>query len=171
MVEQYDFVDSTALGLGLATDRVGGARELAAVLSSGLNEPYLTLAVFTSDEKTMGRIQQSIFGFIPNTTEDTAFGMSYSLFGMLMLSGSFLMVFGGSMLGIFFVMCVEELFWRENAAALAFFFAGYLGMAVWSNMYWYIFWRDLVMIAVCLVAVKQMRRMFYRQKIEARCLR
>lgn len=163
MAEHYNIRDSITLGLNLASGRVGGARELAAVLSSGLNDPHLPLGYFFDDEQTQELTQVAVFGFLPNSSSDTAFGMSFSLFGILMLSGSFLMVFGGSMLQILFVMYVEEVFWRLNAPAMAFFFAGFLGMAVWSNMYWYIFWRDLVLIAVCLVAAIQMRRMIYRQ--------
>ncbi len=145
----FDPLKAISTFISLATARIGGMRELLANVSSGVNDIYAPWAIFISDSVYIQSLLLSVFGFVPFTSDTHAFGIGFGFWGMLALSGSYAVIFLGTTISCLLVLFVEELFIRKGAYSVAWFFAVYLCISIWGNIYLFMLARNAIMIALC----------------------
>ena len=73
----------------------------------------------------------AIFGFLPISDETRAFGKSFGMWGYLFLSGSYLVVYFGTILIVSFIICFEEVFIRRGVYSVALLFSILVGFGLW----------------------------------------
>jgi len=151
----FDLLKAISTFFSLATARIGGMRELLAGVSSGVNDLYAPWAIFITDSVYLQGLLLSVFGFLPSTSDTHAFGVGFGLWGMFTLSGSYMVIFIGTVASCLIVICVEELFIRKGRYSVACFFATYLCMQIWGNIYLFILVRNAIMIAICYVIMNR----------------
>jgi len=144
-----DLLKATSTFLYLVTARIGGIRGLLAVASSGVSDLYAPWAIFISDSVYTSRLLLSVFGFLPASNSMLAFGVEFGLWGMLALSGSYIVIFLGTIISCLIVICVEELLLEKGHILLLCFFALYLCMKIWGNICLFFLIRDSIMISLC----------------------
>jgi hypothetical protein len=96
----------------LATDRVGGARELLAVSGSRARGLDAVWGIVEGDGTWVERVTVESFGFLPASNRSLAFGISLGLWGTLSLADSWLFVFLASALLIVIPLVTEIVFAR-----------------------------------------------------------
>lgn len=158
--------------LALATERIGGSRELMAAQSSGISNLYAPIALFIGDDDEIANLHIAVFGFLPNQDNTTAYGVEFGLFGMFALSGHYIVIFVGCLLGGLLVIYIESRFTERNLGSAALFFVVYFGSMVWGNAYFSIMYKSLLAVGVCLFVVSrfQMKMKYDVTKMEPRLL-
>lgn len=166
MWSDFDLVEAFSAFISLATSRIGGMRELLAASSSGVSDLYAPWAIFISDGKYLEDLLFSVFGFLPAADDLLAFGVVFGLWGGLALSGSYTVVFWGTIMSCLIVMFVEELFIRKKAYSVACFLSVYLCMFIWGGVYLFFLVRIGVSILLCYVIVKLISKLSYQYRYE-----
>lgn len=139
----------------LSVDRIGGLRELMAVVGSDIEDISLPMRFFTGniDVDEMSSITYSILGFVPYVDDTLAFGVALGMWGQLFLSRNYILVFLGTFLTIMVMLWVEELFLRKGLPAAAIAFSVILSFQVWGGSSLFVVSRFIAMLFLCYVFV------------------
>lgn len=163
-LHEFDFLEAVVSFMALATDRIGGIRDLMAVASSNVSGIEIPVKLFMG---TLGRnlsssICYSVKGFNPITSGGLAFGITYGMWGQLFLSKSYLAVYLGTVLLVGIIICLEEVFLRKGLHSVALLVSILLGIQFWGTASMFILSRFVVMLLICyltsLYFLKKIRR-------------
>lgn len=134
---------STVLG------RAGGIQELLAVTSSNIAEIEIPFKMFIGGSFFPTDICDSVYGFSPVRNDTLAFGIAFGMWGQLFLSGSYLIVYFGTIFLVGIVICFEELFIRRGIYSAALLFAIIIGIEFWNNASMFHLSREIVLLFFC----------------------
>jgi len=149
--------------LELATGAVGGVREVMATTSSQIKDLYAPWAIFITDAKYLDSLTMSVFHFMPRTDEVRAFGTAFNLWGMFSLSGSYALIFFGSLISYMIVIFIEYVFLKRGLPCVAMFFSVYLSLRIWRNIYFYLLVRDILMVLLFYVIMGFILKWLFRR--------
>lgn len=141
--------------LSLMTERIGGARELMAVVGSNISGISIPIQMFMGsiDPEMSASITNSVMGFVPYSDETVGFGITFGMWGQLFLSRSYLVVFGGTILLVAILICFEEVFLRKGLRSVALLFAILLGFQFWGSASMFVLSRFAAITLVCYFTV------------------
>ena len=117
----------------LATLRFCGMGELLAVTTSGVPEDGLPLQSLRISREVYNEICPAVFGFRPVSNDTFAFGKSFGMWGHLFLSGSYIVVYFGTIFLAGFAICFEEIFIRRGLYSVALLFSILVGFGFWTG--------------------------------------
>jgi hypothetical protein len=118
----------------LATDRVGGMRELLAVSGCRLRgfAPAWALAA-SGDGPAIERVEADSFGFVPMTNRSVAFGVGFGFWGAMSLADSLPLVLVATFGLVLLPLSVEAIFVRFGERATGQVLAALLTLAFWGQ--------------------------------------
>jgi len=105
----------------------------------------------------------SVFHFMPRTDEVRAFGTAFNLWGMFSLSGSYALIFFGSLISYMIVIFIEYVFLKRGLPCVAMFFSVYLSLRIWRNIYFYLLVRDILMVLLFYVIMGFILKWLFRR--------
>jgi len=150
----FDFSRMISTFLTLATQRIGGMAGLLAVASSGIAETEIPLKLFIGDSLLSSNICYAAYGFNPIVNGTLAFGIGFGMWGGLFLSGSYLVVYFGTILLVGIVLCFEEVFLRKGIYSVALLFSIVLGFEFWGgSASMFLLSRYFVLLLVCYLSM------------------
>lgn len=118
-------------------NRIEGSRELMAVIASDIRGLFsLGMVVFWDGDAVM----ESVYGWVPNQV-GFQFGMTYGLLGMLFISGSYIIVFFGTIFYLAALFSIEHIFLRRGYFTGSTFLTFVIFLNIWGNMTWFFFFR------------------------------
>lgn len=137
--------------LSLMTERIGGARELMAVVASNVSGISIPVQMFMGsiDPEMSASITNSVMGFVPYSDETVGFGITFGMWGQLFLSRSYLVVFLGTILLVATIICFEEVFLRKGLRSIALLFAILLGFQFWGSASMFVLSRFTAITLIC----------------------
>ena len=146
------------------TDRVGGIRELMAVIGSNISDIEYPIKVFMGmvNDEYHRYLSYSVFGFIVPEGEGIAFGLTYGMWGRLFLSKSYFVVYIGTVFLVGILICFEEIFLRKGLYSVALMFSIIICFQFWGGVTLLRLSRFLVLLLICyftaLYVLKKMRK-------------
>lgn len=117
----------------LATDRIGGTRQLLAVSSCRVRGLGAAWGLVTGDPHWVDRITQDSMGFVPAVGRTKSFGVSYGMWGVLSLTDNLFFVFAGTVLLLLLPLGVEIAFGRFGQRVTGQGVAVILSLMLWSQ--------------------------------------
>lgn len=138
--------------------RIEGSSELMAVISSDANN-FTNFLNYFFNLMPGNELAQNVFGFnfqVPGKS----FGLSFGLAGMLFLSGSFLIVFIGTIFFFSIVFFFEIFFLKRNYIFASVFITLKLMLIIWSNMSMFFIIRYLFIIFFTVLLITIIRFIF-----------
>jgi hypothetical protein len=118
----------------LATDRVGGMRELLAISGCRLRGAAPAWALISSgDVNVIERIEAESFGFVPLTNRSLALGVGFGFWGAISLLDNVLVVLFATILLLLLPLLVEAVFLRFGERATGQVLAALLALALWGQ--------------------------------------
>ena len=157
--------------IALLTGRVGGIRELMAVIGSNVSGIEIPVKMFMGMSADVHRyICNSVMGFIALSGDGLAFGITYGMWGQLFLSKSYLVVYFGTILLVGIIICFEEVFMRKGLYSVALLVAILLGFQFWGSASMFILSRFTVLSLICyltaLYVLKKIRKISLRKRLQ-----
>lgn len=143
--------------IDLVTGRIIGFRELVFVANLHEHDVWAPWRVFAGDDSFTSMLSRSLFDFEQDASGETAFGYGLGLWGMLYLSGSFLLVFIGSAMATSVVLAFEEIFLIRGYEQLPIYMAVNVGLWVWGGIDWFLLSRLIVTALFCYGLVRYTR--------------
>lgn len=160
LLTNIKFVDLEAFNMvgnfiALLTERVGGIRELMAVIGSNVSSIEIPIKMF------MGMISvdvsqficYSVMGFITPSGDGLAFGITYGIWGQLFLSKSYLIVYLGTVLLTGIIICCEKIFMRKGLYSVALLVSILLSFQFWGSASMFLLSRFIVLLLICYLTV------------------
>ena len=138
--------------------RIEGSSELMAVISSDINN-LTDFKNYFFNLSPSNEVVENVFGFNPQVS-GKAYGVSYGLAGMLFLSGSFLMVFFGTIFFLSIIFICEIFLLNRNYIFASVFITLKLILIVWSNMKAFFIFRYLFIIFFTILLITMIRFIF-----------
>ena len=161
-VSDFNVYQMIALFVAELTGRVGGIRELMAVISSNVSGIEIPVKMFMGTLQRTPEISYTVMGFIPFSSDKLGFGFTYGMWGGLFLSKSYLVVYLGTAFLVGIVICFEEVFFRKGLNSVALLFSILLSFQFWGSATMFILSRFAVLLLLCyfpvLYVIKRMRR-------------
>lgn len=161
----FDIFEIFTYFMNFLIGSIGGIRELMAVIGSNVSDIEIPVKIFIGmmSEDSYRSISYSVFGFIVPSPEGTAFGIGYGMWGQLFLSGSYLVVYFGTILLVGIVICLEEVFIRKGFYSIALLVSIILCKRFWGSASMFYLSRFAVLLLICylttLYILKKMRRL------------
>jgi hypothetical protein len=146
--------------VGFIVDRIEGSRELMAVISSdikGLSSLFDTF--FYGSEVVL----ESVMGFVP-LSEGMAFGMTYGMAGLLFISGSYLVVFIGTIIYLTGLFYIERIFLMRGYVMASMFVSLVIFANIWGNMTWFFFVRFIFMSLFTYIIIRYIEKRMLRHR-------
>jgi hypothetical protein len=160
----FDFFEIVSNFMGLLTGRIGGIRELMAVIGSdvsGIEIPVKAFMGMISDDIYIS-IFYSVFGFIVPSGGGIAFGVTCGMWGGLFLSKSYFVVYLGTAFLVGIVICFEEVFLRKGVYSIALLISIVVSFQFWGGATMFFLSRFAVLLLICylttLYFLKKMRK-------------
>jgi len=138
--------------------RIEGSSELMAVISSDINN-FTDFKNYFFKLLPSNEIIYNVYGFNPQV-QGKAYGVSFGLAGMLFLSGSYLMVFFGTIFFLSMIFFFEIFFLNKKYVFASIFITTKLTLVIWSNMSMFFMYRYLFIIFFTLFLISIIKLIF-----------
>ena len=142
--------------------RIEGTSELMAVVSNGMNSITIFLD-FLFGGSLKKEILFQTFGF-NHQLPGKAFGLTLGLTGMLSLSGSYFVIFFGTIFYLANAFYFERLFLKSNYIYSSIFVGTSLMVITWNNMTWSLYYKYVIIITLSYLALKFINNFFLKTK-------
>lgn len=165
----FDFFKMIANYMRLLTERVGGIRELLAVIGSNVSDIEIPVKMFMGmiSADIYQSICNSVMGFVPFAGDGLGFGITYGMWGQLFLSKSYLVVYLGTAFLVGIVIFLEEVFLRKGLYSVALFISIFLSFQFWESASMFLLSRFTVTSLICYLTVlyvlKKIRKISLRR--------
>jgi len=145
---------------GLLGGRLSGIDVFLALVSGpGVHpDPTIPLKVFVGDDDLSQSLVIETLGFAPAGSEGTgglAFGIGFTLWGILALGGTILMPFLGTALLMIFVCSIEGLLTRFGEEGMGAVLGCLVALNAWGAPTWFYVSRQVAVVAVCLLIARR----------------
>lgn len=144
----------------LIGSRLGGVDGLLAVTSiQGWEpDPWIPIELILGDDAISEQIMMESFGFLPNTSGGLAFGVSFSLWGVLGLGSTILIPLLGSALLVVLICTIEGLFSWQGEEAMGATLGSLVAFTSWGGGSTFYLARIAVSVFVALLIALGSRR-------------
>jgi hypothetical protein len=141
----------------LATDRVGGCRQLLALSSSRARGLEPVWGMLTGQGAWADVLSYEALGFVPQASRRVAFGTSFGMWGLLSLSDNLLIILLATTVFVAFPLLIEASFSRLGEPLVGQTLAFVFSLAVWGFPYLSELSRTVVMPIIAAVVVYLLR--------------
>lgn len=150
--------------------RLGGVDGLLAVVSGPGREPdpSFPLRLFIGDDDLGKQMFLEAFGFLPETTGGLAFGMGFSLWGLLAFGGTILIPLTGSALLVVLMCAIEASLARYACEGMGAVLASLVAFESWGGPSLFAYSRIVPVYLVVLLIGRQASRKYARIPIVPR---
>lgn len=146
----------------LIGSRVGAVDGLLAVVSGPgkVPDPSFPLRIFMGDVDLSKQMMVEAFGFLPDATGGLAFGMGYSLWGLLAFGGTILIPLAGSAFLVVLTCAIEASLARRAAEGMGAVLASLFAFKSWGGPTFFEYIRVVpVFLLVLLIAHRSSRKL------------
>jgi hypothetical protein len=140
----------------LIGSRLGGVDGLLALVSGPGREPdpWLPGRLFMGEGDLIGQITMEAFGFLPDTSAGLAFGLGFSLWGLLAMGGAILLPFLGSALLTILVCSIEGVLTYYGEEGMGTMLACLFAFNAWGGPSFFNFIRVVPVLLVALLIAR-----------------
>ena len=136
-----------------------------AIISAQISELYAPWLHFISHQGFVDSLYMRALNISPQTMEYQKFGFSFGLWGTLYTSGSYFVIFLGSMLYSLISIGTELLFIRKNLKPMALFFAIFMCLHIWSFLYLSVLIKDVLMTLITYCSIVLLSKSIYQYRL------